>query len=402
LTAVNAPSPWAGFLREGQDSMRPPPSSSSGALRIFLCGDVMTGRGIDQVLPHPGDPRLEEDYVRSANDYVRLAEDANGPIERPVGFGDIWGEARAFWSRMAPNLRIMNLETAITTSDAFAPKGINYRMNPANAPCLAAARPDVLTLANNHVLDYGGEGLKETLRTLQSYRLLAAGAGRWLAEAAGPAVVPARAGRVLVYARGTSSAGVPTSWAARPDRHGVAHTGLSEADAQRLIGQVAAERRPGDLAIVSIHWGSNWGYEVAPAQQSFAHALVDSGEVALIHGHSSHHPRPIEIYKNRLILYGCGDLLNDYEGIGGYATFRSNLVLLYFADLDPASGALLRLQLAPLKIQRCRLVAPTAEESAWTAATLMRKGQPFGVAIAAARLPGLLEARWNAEFKAAS
>lgn len=73
--------------------MRPSLRSSCGALRICLCGDVMTGRGIDQVLPHPGDPRLEEAYLRSANDYVRLAEDANSAIDRPVGFSEIWGEA---------------------------------------------------------------------------------------------------------------------------------------------------------------------------------------------------------------------------------------------------------------------------------------------------------------------
>ncbi|HKR90630.1 MAG TPA: CapA family protein, partial [Phenylobacterium sp.] len=143
--------------------MQSPSPSSRGALRIFLCGDVMTGRGIDQVLPHPGDPRLREDYLRSARDYVRLAEAASGPIARPTGFGEIWGAARARWRRMAPDVRIMNLETAVTTSQAFAPKGLNYRMNPANAPCLRAAAPDVLTLANNHVLDFGIDGLNDTL-----------------------------------------------------------------------------------------------------------------------------------------------------------------------------------------------------------------------------------------------
>ena len=62
-------------------SARPPRQE---LVRIFLCGDVMTGRGIDQVLPHPCEPELREDYVRSAMEYVRLAEAANGPIPRPV------------------------------------------------------------------------------------------------------------------------------------------------------------------------------------------------------------------------------------------------------------------------------------------------------------------------------
>lgn len=373
----------------------PTPASSPGALRILVCGDVMTGRGIDQILPHPGDPRLKEDYVRCARDYVRLAESVNGPVRRPVGFDEIWGDAHAVWRRMSPDVRIMNLETTITTSDGFVAKGINYRMNPENVPALNVAHPDVLTLANNHVLDFGHDGLEETLRTLKAHGLSSAGAGRRLAEAAAPAIIPTRFGRVLVYARATSSAGAPASWAATPHGPGIAHTSLSEADAQRLSREIACERRPGDLAIVSIHWGSNWGYEVAPAQQRFAHALIDSGEAVLVHGHSSHHPRPIEVYRNRLILYGCGDLLNDYEGIGGYAEFRSNLVLLFFADLAPGSGALLRLQLAPLKIERLRLVAPSAEESAWMAATLTRESRPFGVIVSAGEAGAPLEAHWN-------
>src|SRR4030065_1052838 len=129
--------------------------SKAGArdMTLFLCGDVMTGRGIDQVLPHPGDPALHEGYATSALDYVALAERANGPISRPVEFAYIWGDALAEWARIAPDLRIVNLETAVTTRDAWQRgKGIHYRMHPANTPCLTAARIDCCGLANNHVL----------------------------------------------------------------------------------------------------------------------------------------------------------------------------------------------------------------------------------------------------------
>ena len=96
-------------------------------MRIFLCGDVMTGRGIDQALPHPCSPILHEGYVQSAVDYLRLAERANGPVPRPVDFAYIWGAALDEWRRAHPHVRIVNLETSITRSDAFEPKGINYR-----------------------------------------------------------------------------------------------------------------------------------------------------------------------------------------------------------------------------------------------------------------------------------
>ena len=88
-------------------------------LNLFLCGDVMTGRGIDQILPHPGNPQLHEPYIRDARDYVRLAERTNGAVKRPVEFDYPWGDALAELERVMPDVRVINLETAITVSDRF-------------------------------------------------------------------------------------------------------------------------------------------------------------------------------------------------------------------------------------------------------------------------------------------
>src|SRR5713226_1537518 len=137
------------------------------AICLFLCGDVMTGRGIDQVLPHPGNPVLYESYVRDARDYVQLAERVNGPIPRPVDLEYIWGDALEELQRAGTDLRIINLETSITRSGSPWPnKGIHYRMHPLNVGCITAAGVDCCCLANNHVLDWGYEGLEETLQTL--------------------------------------------------------------------------------------------------------------------------------------------------------------------------------------------------------------------------------------------
>ena len=102
----------------------------------------MTGRGIYQVLAHPCDPKLHEDYVASAKDYVSLAEKANGAIPRHAKPAYVWGVALDELDRMRPDVRIINLETAITRSDDYARKGINYRMSPENADCLSAANID--------------------------------------------------------------------------------------------------------------------------------------------------------------------------------------------------------------------------------------------------------------------
>src|SRR5437899_5614901 len=148
-----------------------------GPLTLFLCGDVMTGRGIDQVLPHPSDPVLYESYVQSAVEYVVMAERANGPIPTPVDFNYLWGDAVAELDGIAPAARIVNLETSITTSEHYERKGINYRMHPANMPCLTAARIDCCVLANNHVLDWGVSGLTETLTSSRAAGIKPAGAG---------------------------------------------------------------------------------------------------------------------------------------------------------------------------------------------------------------------------------
>src|SRR6266545_2275320 len=141
---------WPMSASTDQISTQP---ATSSTIRLFLCGDVMTGRGIDQVLSHPSIPELHEGYARSAMDYVRLAEEANGPIPRCVDPTYVWGAALDELNRAQPDARIVNLETSITRSEDFVPKGINYRMSPEDADCLAAATIDCCVLANNHVLD---------------------------------------------------------------------------------------------------------------------------------------------------------------------------------------------------------------------------------------------------------
>src|SRR5579875_2288895 len=150
----------------------------SAVITLSLCGDVMLGRGVDQILPHPGDPALREAYVSSARTYVALAESVNGPIPQPADYAYVWGDALAEWRRLAPDARIVNLETGITTSRDYAPKGIHYKMNPRNIACLTAAGIDCCALANNHVLDFGARGLIETLDSLAAAGIRSAGAGR--------------------------------------------------------------------------------------------------------------------------------------------------------------------------------------------------------------------------------
>lgn len=358
------------------------PVKSSGDLTLFLCGDVMTGRGVDQILPRSCPPHLYEPVVDSAVTYVELAERANGPIPGAVDYAYVWGEALPILERVRPDARIINLETSITTSEDAAPKGINYRMHPANVALLTAAGIDCCVLANNHVMDWGAAGLLETLEVLSATGISVAGAGHSLTSASRPAVLGSGyQRRTLIFGAGVTNSGIPQSWAAGGGKPGV-HLlpDLSDATAAELARRVKAVKRTGDVAVLSIHWGSNWGYEVPKEHRHFAHALLDEGGIDAIHGHSSHHPLAVEIYRDRPILYGCGDFIDDYEGISGYEEFRGDLTLMYFPAFDD-SGTLTEFRIHPLRIRNFRLERPSSADYAWICETLEREcgrlGQPI-------------------------
>jgi poly-gamma-glutamate capsule biosynthesis protein CapA/YwtB (metallophosphatase superfamily) len=353
------------------------------SVSLFLCGDLMTGRGIDQVLAHSCPPHLYEPCATSALEYVILAERAHGRIPRPLSPAGLWGDGREVLARESPDVRIVNLETSVALCEDAWPKHINYRMHPGNIGVLTALGIDCAVLANNHVLDWGTAGLLETLDVLDRARVRVAGAGCDLAAASAPAAIGTRAGgRVLVFAFGLTDSGIPPTWAADdalPGVHLLPDPSLESVD--RVAGLVRAAKRPGDIAVASIHWGGNWGYRIASQHRRLAHALIEHAAIDVVHGHSSHHPRAIEVYRGHPILYGCGDLLNDYEGIAGYEEYRPDLRLMYFPVIDAAAGVLVRLTMAPLRIGGFCLGRAEPSEVSWLRERLDRECRRFGHAV---------------------
>ena len=343
----------------------------------------MTGRGIDQVLPYPCDPRIHEPVVRSAAEYVQLAERANGPIRSPVRPEYVWGAALEELNAAKASAYIINLEVSITRSDTYVPKGINYRMSPENAACLSAAGVDCCVLANNHILDWGVAGLLETLETLERLGIKSCGAGRNLAQARTPAILEvADNRRVLVFAFASVTSGTPRDWAATESSAGVnLLESLSDDRLAQFADQLTQLRRPDDIVIASLHWGSNWGYHIPEEQRHLARRLIDQAGVSVVFGHSSHHAKAIEVYRNRLILFGCGDFLNDYEGISGRAEYRDDLALLYAVDFEASTAELADLEIIPFHIRGLQLVHATIEDTAWLQQMLDRQSQRFGVRI---------------------
>ncbi len=348
--------------------------------RLCLTGDVMMGRGIDQILGHPGEPTIYEPWMKSAASYVELAERRSGSIPRQVDHRYVWGMIPDELAGYDADATIANLETAVTDRGRPWPgKGIQYRMHPANVDYLAPLGVDVVTLANNHVLDWSQEGLVQTIDVLEKASISTVGAGRDERDAWKPARSSTASGNALILGVGTGDSGIPPEWAAAGDRVGVAFLpDLSDRTIDRIGAIVDDSKKSDDVVVVSIHWGGNWGFEVSRARRRFAHLLVDRAGVHVVHGHSSHHPLGIEAYHGHLILYGCGDLINDYEGIRGHEHYRGELGALYFATVDPGTGILLGLELLPTKIHRFRLSRPDEDDVRWLAGILDREGRALG------------------------
>jgi poly-gamma-glutamate synthesis protein (capsule biosynthesis protein) len=240
-------------------------------------------------------------------------------------------------------------------------------MHPANLACLHIAAPDCCVLANNHVLDWGRAGLRETLDTLKEADVQTVGAGRDAAGAAASVRIELSGGRaVRLFAYASPDAGVPRDWSAGPKRPGVNLLPGYGRDARRhVVEHVRSHAQEDEVVVVSIHWGSNWGYRIPEEQRTFARALIDEAGVDIVHGHSSHHPRGIEVHGDRLILYGCGDFLNDYEGISGHDSFRPELTLMYLPELDAGTGALKSLTMVPMRISRLSLQRADRAAAEW-------------------------------------
>ena len=354
-------------------------------VKLFLVGDVVLARAIDMIQPVSCDPTLYEGNGLTAHDYVTLAVEKNGPLpdKSKRGRDYVWGDAIKILDRMKPEVRIINLETSVTTSNKPWPrKCVHYKMHPQNVDIIKSGKIDCCILANNHTADWGFEGLQETLTTLTNAGISYAGAGLDLESAKAPAVFKLSDNRrVIVFSGGHSSSGVPEKWAARDN-----HPGVNVIDVDNpsksipMLKQLVRKyKQDGDVIVLSIHWGGNWEFPVESYHQKFAHAVIRETGVDIIHGHSSHHVKGIEVYNGKLIIYGCGDFLTDYEGISGYESFRGELSLMYFPEIHCRTGSLVSLKMIPTITRQLRVnLCSNDADVNWLQSTMSRECRKLG------------------------
>lgn len=325
----------SGYLASVEKSPQPRLSEmEQNEYTISLLGDIMLGRLVDQLLPN---------HVEEPEEARHVARMKWGNSElQNYAASSPWGNTLNVLSRSS--LSLGNLETSMTTSGEKWPgKVFNYRMHPANVECLLLAKIDYVSLANNHTLDFGREGLFDTVETLQKSGIAYAGAGRSLAEAERPATLtlpkspdPAVKGLQEHEIHLYSFSDHPSDWVTVPQFNLIGYVPSDRARLKTLLTQKhAGLASTPSLKVVSLHWGPNYAWEPDKSITDLAHFLIDECDVDMIHGHSSHHVQGIEIYKGRPILYGCGDFVDDYAVVPRY---RNDLGAIWNLTMTTKEG----------------------------------------------------------------
>lgn len=248
-------------------------------MKIALVGDVMLGR-------------LVNDNLKSA----------------PPDYS--WGDTLSVLNKA--DFRICNLECIISDRGepwSATPKVFHFRTDAKNIDVLKAANINLVSLANNHTLDFGYEAMADTLEILDEAKILYAGAGQNKKQARQAAVYKHDNFRLGFIAFSDNE----PDWEVTAASPGIFYVPIDFRDqrAKDLLKLVQQTKKDVDCLIVSAHWGGNWGYAPPPEHQVFVRALIELG-ADVIFGHSAHVFRGTDIYRDRPIIYSAGDFIDDY------------------------------------------------------------------------------------------
>jgi len=246
--------------------------NNSSHITIGLAGDTMLGRGVNEIL-------------------------AVKPSTYP------WGNLLPLLHQTDFNL--VNLETTLTRSMKKVPKVFNFRSDPKNIQSLKDAHIDAVCIANNHILDFGVEGLLETISTLDQAGIKHIGAGKNIREAQQPVIMNKNGITIGIIGYTDNE----PSWIATKTQPGTNY--ISVAHGNTILPMLTELKKQVDFLILTIQWGPNMRQCTTREFQQFAHNVIDAG-VDLLHGHSAHILQGIEHYNNGLILYDTGDFVDDY------------------------------------------------------------------------------------------
>lgn len=275
------------------------------------------------------------------------------------------------------DLAIVNLECAITESLQHwkgEPKAFYFGAPLAAVNALSDAGIDLVSLANNHILDYDFQGLSDTRWHLHAHGIGNAGAGDDIRQAMAPAIVDRNGTRFAMVAMCDHQA----DFAATPNRPGMAYIDFAdEAEALDVIERALAPLRQArvDWPILSLHWGPNLAPEPSPLFRRVAHAAIDMGWKILF-GHSPHVFHGVELYRGCPILYAAGDLVDDYQVD---PVLQNDHQLLFELEID--GDTLQRILLHPVVIADCQARPATGAQYDYIARRITALSEAMGTRV---------------------
>jgi poly-gamma-glutamate synthesis protein (capsule biosynthesis protein) len=260
-----------------------------------------------------GPPPLQDQSPDSTDVVLRFGGDLllAGYYEESMGGGQPQG-LDGFPGLAGADVAMVNLECPITARGEKTPKPYNFRMTPRYVPALTAAGIDIVCLANNHIYDYGKEGLFDTISYLDSAGVRHVGAGRDAAEAYRP---------VMFNVRGTTVAFLAFYGGGESPGAGRSTPGVARRDL-RLVSEAIArihDSTGNARIIVNLHWGTEKAEHPDASQRAFARAVIDAGADAVI-GHHPHVLQGIERYNSGVIVYSLGNLVFGGNSRSSYDT----------------------------------------------------------------------------------
>lgn len=274
-----------------------------------------------------------------------------------------WGGALSLLR--GADLVLVNLECALTAhrerwrDDEGREKAFYFRSEPDHVRVLSAAGVDLAVLANNHVMDFGIEGMRETIRVLDAKGISHVGAGE--NEDAARACARLRAGELRVSV--VAFADHPAEWAAGPAKPGISFVPIGPGSLDLVADAIERARHEADLVIASFHWGPNMCPRPSEPFQGFARSVIDAG-ADIFWGHSAHCVQGVEVRAGRLICFDTGDLVDDYAVDDQLRNDLSALFLVRVAD-----RRITRLDVVPMRIDGMRVDPATGEDRRWFART---------------------------------
>jgi poly-gamma-glutamate capsule biosynthesis protein CapA/YwtB (metallophosphatase superfamily) len=354
---------------------------------LVLLGDLMLGRLVDALLPTSIAREAPDSDPESAAKLVDRHFLPKYAELKSYSYLSPWGNSVNLIR--SADVVIANLETALTMSEQkWQDKVFNYRSHPENVKCLTEVgmgggrKRGYVSLANNHTLDWEVEGLIETVKTLSDAGVEFAGAGRTQEEAKRPAALQlggTEIGTEYWNVKCWSFSDHPSEWKVVDTFNFIDYTTQGREILRRqILAEHSNERGEGDskqksdLKVVSMHWGPNYQWQPARETVELAHWLIDECDVDIIHGHSSHHVQGAEIYNGKLIVYGCGDFVDDYAVDKSWRNDLSAAWRVTVGVKDEAGEQRVRLvvqklEVFPNRIHRfsANLLSPDDEDHQW-------------------------------------